>query len=78
MGALAGECECSKNYHIFFEYGYFELVDENGNVIEDANKQGEIVVTSFEMTAMPLIRYKTGDFAEYVAGKCDVPYEVKL
>lgn len=78
MGALAGECECSKNYHIFFEYGYFELIDENGQVIEDADRQGEIVVTSFEMTAMPLIRYRTGDFAEYVNGKCECGRSYKL
>ena len=78
MGALAGECECSKNYHIFFEYGYFELIDEDGKVIEDAHRQGEIVVTSFEMTAMPLIRYKTGDFAEYVDGKCACGRSYKL
>lgn len=78
MGALAGECECSKNYHIFFEYGYFELVGEDGKVIEDANRQGEIVVTSFEMTGMPLIRYRTGDFAEYVADKCACGRSYKL
>lgn len=67
---LAGECEQSSNYHIFFEYGYTELIDENDNVITEPGKQGEIVGTSFEMKAFPIIRYKTGDFAEYVEGKC--------
>lgn len=67
---LAGECESSKNYHIFYEYGYTELIDENDNIITESGKQGEIVGTSFEMSAFPIIRYRTGDYAEYVGEKC--------
>lgn len=67
---LAGECEHNNDYHIYFEYGYTELIDENGKVITEHGKQGEIVGTSFEMNAFPIIRYRTGDFAEYVEEKC--------
>jgi len=62
---LAGECEFSNYYHIFPEYGYVELVDKNGKIIKEPNKQGEIVATSFINNITPFIRYKTGDFAEY-------------
>jgi phenylacetate-CoA ligase len=60
---LGGECECSNNYHVFPEYGIFELVDFNGNGISDENQEGSLVGTSLTNFAMPLIRYKTDDFA---------------
>lgn len=47
-------------------YGYFELVDAEGNIISDNNIEGEIVGTSYDNLAMPLIRYKTGDFTHYI------------
>jgi len=68
--ALAGTCECSNSYHIFPEYGYFELVDQNGKVIKENGQVGEIVGTSFDNFAMPLIRYKTQDLASYKPGRC--------
>jgi len=67
---LAGECEVNTDYHLFFEYGYTELIDEEGKRITKPGVQGEIVGTSFEMKGFPIIRYKTGDFAEWVEGKC--------
>ena len=48
------------------QYGYFELVDKKGKVISENNIVGEIVGTSFDNFAMPLIRYKTGDYTYYV------------
>ena len=68
--ALAGECEEKTGYHLFSEYGYTELVDENGNVIHEPGKPGEIVGTGFINMAMPLIRYRTGDWGEYGDGPC--------
>ncbi|WP_166371947.1 phenylacetate--CoA ligase family protein [Psychromonas sp. SA13A] len=67
----AGECEYSSNYHVWPTYGYFELIDEQGNVITKQGEVGEIVGTGFINTVMPFIRYKTGDYAEYVADCCD-------
>lgn len=67
---MAGECEVSQDYHLHFEFGYTELVDDNGKMIREPGIQGEIVGTSFEMTGFPVIRYRTGDYAEYAEGKC--------
>ena len=51
---LAGECESSRMYHIFPEYGVTEIVArENG--------EGEIVGTGFLNYLFPLIRYCTQD-----------------
>ena len=67
---LGGECESSSDYHLFSEYGYTELVDNDGNVINNPGKSGEIVGTGYTNLAMPLIRYRTDDFGEYANGNC--------
>ncbi|MBV5330238.1 MAG: phenylacetate--CoA ligase family protein [Chlorobium sp.] len=67
---LAGYCAGSDNYHVEPTYGYFELVDETGKVVREPGAMGEIVGTSFHNPGMPFIRYRTGDFAEYVGDYC--------
>lgn len=67
---LAGECESSEYYHVFPQYGYIELIDTKGKVINEEEKEGEIVGTGFLNKAMPFIRYKTGDIAKYTSVKC--------
>ncbi|MGB9561867.1 MAG: phenylacetate--CoA ligase family protein, partial [bacterium] len=56
----AGECEHG-NMHINVEFGLLEVVDKNGNPI-DEGKEGIIVGTSFWRMAMPFIRYALGDY----------------
>lgn len=67
---LAGYCPGTDHYHVEPSYGYFELVDESGRVVREPGASGEIVGTSFHNPGMPLIRYRTGDFAEYVGDGC--------
>lgn len=67
---LAGYCQTSDIYHIEPTYGYFELIDENGKVIREPGRFGEMVGTGFHNPAMCFIRYRTGDFAEYVGDYC--------
>ncbi len=62
---IAGWCECMDKYHINTEYGYMELIDEDGKVINKSGQIGEIVCTGFNNMAAPFIRYKTGDYAKY-------------
>ena len=62
---IAGWCEESDLYHIQSEYGYMELIDEKGNVIQEPGKIGEIVCTGFDNYVMPFIRYRTEDYASY-------------
>jgi phenylacetate-CoA ligase len=68
---LAGECEKNKSYHIFPQYGIFELVDGNGKIIDDFGVKGNIVGTGLTNFAMPLIRYKTDDLASYAGNNCN-------
>ncbi|ABM02300.1 capsular polysaccharide biosynthesis protein [Psychromonas ingrahamii 37] len=67
----AGECEHSTDYHVWPTYGFLELLDERGRVITERGQIGEIVGTGFINTVMPFIRYKTGDYAEYVGDLCE-------
>lgn len=69
--AIAGECERYTHYHVEPTYGYVEIIDENGEVIED-DRPGEIVVTGFTNTVMPLLRYRIGDVGQWdTETKCD-------
>ena len=67
---MAAECEHSKDYHVYPTYGYFELLDYNGLPVTEPGKLGEIVGTGFINKVIPFIRYRTGDYAEYVGAKC--------
>jgi phenylacetate-CoA ligase len=67
---LAGYCEHTNLYHVEPTYGYFELIDENNQPIREPGGFGEMVGTGFHNPGMVLIRYRTGDFAEYAGDYC--------
>lgn len=68
---LAGECEESNYYHVEPLYGFCELIDSDGNQVDKDGHIGELVGTGFINHAMPFIRYKTSDIAEYTSKKCE-------
>lgn len=45
-------------------YGHVEVLDDQGRPVK-VGETGEVVVTSYSNYAMPFIRYRTGDLAEY-------------
>jgi len=59
---LAGDIS---GYKIDTNYSYVELVDDHGNVITEDGVLGEIVATTYDNDAMPLIRYRTGDYTRW-------------
>lgn len=69
---LAGNDCKSLDYLVEPGYGFFELVDKNGKNIIHAGGIGEMVGTTFYNRYMPLIRYRTGDFAEYGGVRKDI------
>jgi phenylacetate-CoA ligase len=68
---MAAGCEHSNDYHVWPTYGYFELLDGDGQPVIKPGRRGEIVGTGFINTVMPFIRYRTGDWATYVGDHCD-------
>lgn len=59
-GIMIGQKVDLEYFYIQNSNVYIEIVDENGNEVEDG-KTGQIVVTKLDGFAMPLLRYKTGD-----------------
>lgn len=57
-----GTCE-QGNYHLLTDYSLVDFIDNNGCK--------EIVGTSLNNLATPLVRYKTGDFVEMSSNKCE-------
>jgi phenylacetate-CoA ligase len=66
---LGGECEKSSFYHHFPGYGILELITDEGTFCGIGEK-GEIVGTGFLNRCMPLIRYRTEDYAIRRESKC--------
>ncbi|NMC75604.1 MAG: phenylacetate--CoA ligase family protein [Geobacteraceae bacterium] len=60
--ALGGACEHSDTLHFYPQYGFTELLP-SGVTDERGRELFEIVATGFNNPVMPLIRYRTGDYA---------------
>lgn len=61
-GGLAYQCPEQNGYHVVAECGIIEIVDANGKQVAPG-ETGAVVVTELNNYALPLIRYKLGDFA---------------
>jgi phenylacetate-CoA ligase len=60
---VAQECRYEQGMHVFEEYAYMEIIDpETGQVLPEGER-GEIVLTHLNKTAMPCIRFRTGDLS---------------
>jgi phenylacetate-CoA ligase len=70
ISALAGSCEYNNEYHVFPEYSYVELIKSDINCTDLKYPIYEIVGTTFDNYVMPLIRYRTNDYATISKKKC--------
>ena len=64
-------CECSagRGGHLLPDLAAVEILDEKNRVLP-AGEIGEVVVTPFGITGMPLIRFKTGDISFIIEEPC--------
>jgi phenylacetate-CoA ligase len=67
VGLIAHECS-EGNLHINEDI-ILEVVDSNGDILEDG-KSGEIVATNLKSYGMPFLRYKTGDLGSIINVEC--------
>lgn len=69
LAASLCECESGLGGHLHPELLFLEVLDETGNPVLDG-EVGELTATTFGVEAMPLIRYRTGDFAAIYRAPC--------
>ena len=75
--ALGGAicCQAHAGMHLRENHVIAEIVDENGCPLPPG-ETGELVITTIGMEAMPLIRYRTGDYTRVIPGRCSCGSEV--
>ena len=75
--ALGGAICCSahEGMHLRENHVIAEIVDGQGSPLPPG-ETGELVITTIGMEAMPLIRYRTGDYTRVIPGKCPCGSEV--
>ena len=67
---VAFECSEQKGMHINEDHFYAEIIDpETGEVLPEGEK-GELVFTSLDKEAFPLLRYRTRDICVLTREKC--------
>lgn len=71
MGFAGGtECRAHRGFHFNESDFIFEIVDPDTGCVLNEDKEGELVFTTLNREAMPIIRYKTGDLCRIEGGTC--------
>ena len=63
------ECDEGRGGHLQEDLLFLEVLDKNGVEVKDG-ESGEVVITTLEVEAMPLLRYRTGDICTVYRTKC--------
>ena len=63
------ECSEESGYHLYPDFEFIEIVDKNGERVDEGEK-GEIVYTTLDWRGSVFLRYKTGDIAKMHHDKC--------
>jgi len=69
LAASLCECEWGCGGHLHPDLLFLEALDEADQPVPDG-EVGELTATTFGVEAMPLLRYRTGDFAAIHRGPC--------
>ena len=71
MGLGGGvDCRALAGYHLREADLLFEIIDPESGVVVPEGERGEVVFTTLTRSAMPLVRYRTGDISRFVPGDC--------
>ena len=66
----AVECRAHQGFHVRELDVLIEIVDISGRKILAQGEEGEVVITTLQRQAMPLVRYRTGDVACLLTAPC--------
>lgn len=69
--AIGFECGRHAGLHINEDHFLPEIVDPASGEVLPEGETGELVLTTLTTRAFPLIRFRTGDRARFIAGGCD-------
>ena len=67
---VAFECEFQTGLHLWEDAFYLEIVDPDTFEPVPDGEIGELVLTSLDRQAMPIIRYRTRDLTRIIPGDC--------
>ena len=67
---VAGDCPARNGLHIFEDHYYPEIVDPVTGEVLPPGEEGELVLTSLDKMAMPLLRYRTHDITRLHYDRC--------
>ncbi len=71
MGLGGGvDCAARGGYHLREADLFFEIVDPDSGCPVAEGESGEVVFTTLTRSAMPLVRYRTGDISRFIPGSC--------
>ena len=68
---IAAPCEVTDVYHHEPDYGVVEIIGEDGSPCSRPGERGELVGTGLLNRSLPLVRYRTGDFAALAESACE-------
>ena len=67
---VAFECEAQKGMHVNEDHFYVETIDPDTKEVLPEGSKGELVFTSLDKEAFPLLRYRTKDISVLSRGEC--------
>ena len=67
---VAIECSQHQGLHIFEDHFYPEIIDPDTCEVLPDGETGELVLTTLNKYAMPMIRYRTRDITRIITEKC--------
>jgi phenylacetate-CoA ligase len=68
FGGVASECKLRYGLHLYEHTVIAEVLGDDGALCETG--RGELVLSSVENLAMPLIRFRTGDIVQLISSPC--------
>lgn len=68
---VAGECCCKSGMHIFEDAFIPEIIDPDTGEVLPPGSVGELVLTTLNKEAFPMIRYRTRDITSLCYEKCE-------
>ena len=67
---VAFECQEQAGLHVWEDQFFPEIIDPNTGVPVPEGESGELVLTTLDREAMPLLRYRTRDLTRMIPGPC--------